>query len=545
MKSIDWSLWQVFPWLVGFMSLGCMNAIALEPAPATPPSSSNNLDRTHSTPLLAQHPPEIEESLSTTDSMSQVTSVSQLRDVQPTDWAFQALQNLVERYGCIAGYPDGTFRGNRAMTRYEFAAGLNACLEQIRAIIGDGEAIDLSTIERLQAEFAAELATLRGRVDALEVRTAELEANQFSTTTQLNGEVVFALSDGFREPNFNGEDEEIAAVPTFGYRARLNFDTSFTGRDRLRTRLQARDIPDYSDVENGSAMARLGFDGDTDGEFEIDEFWYRFPLSEQLSVHIDAMNGDFNDSVEIFSPLSSSGRGAISRFGRYNPIYRQGDGPGITLNFALNDAITISAGYLAEDGNDPRQKRGLVNGSYAALGQIAFQPSDNLGFALTYVNSYNPGFGVNLTGSTGSRLARQPFGEVATSANHFGAQGSIRILPRFTLAGWAGYTQAHAEIRGIDDNNDAEIFNWAVSLAAELGPEGSLAGLIVGQPPRVTDNDLGGEDPDTATHIEAFYRYQLNDSIAITPGLLFIDNPEHDSDRTSILIGTVRTTFRF
>ncbi len=43
------------------------------------------------------------------DNLSQVTSVSQLSDVQPTDWAFQAVQSLVERYGCIAGYPDGSF----------------------------------------------------------------------------------------------------------------------------------------------------------------------------------------------------------------------------------------------------------------------------------------------------------------------------------------------------------------------------------------------------------------------------------------------------
>ena len=50
--------------------------------------------------------------------VSQVTSVSQLSDVQPGDWAFQALQSLVERYGCIAGYPNGTFRGNRALSRY-------------------------------------------------------------------------------------------------------------------------------------------------------------------------------------------------------------------------------------------------------------------------------------------------------------------------------------------------------------------------------------------------------------------------------------------
>ncbi len=69
---------------------------------------------------------------------AQVTSVSQLSDVQPTDWAFLALQSLVERYGCIAGYPDGTYRGNRALTRYEFAAGMNACLDRVNELIGSG-----------------------------------------------------------------------------------------------------------------------------------------------------------------------------------------------------------------------------------------------------------------------------------------------------------------------------------------------------------------------------------------------------------------------
>src|SRR5919199_1040438 len=63
---------------------------------------------------------------STNDTVEQVNSVTQLSDVQPTDWAYEALRSLVERYGCIAGYPNGTYRGNRAMSRYEFAAGLNA-----------------------------------------------------------------------------------------------------------------------------------------------------------------------------------------------------------------------------------------------------------------------------------------------------------------------------------------------------------------------------------------------------------------------------------
>ena len=51
------------------------------------------------------------------NSLDQVTSISQFADVDPTDWAYQALANLVETYGCVAGYPNGSFRGNRAMTR--------------------------------------------------------------------------------------------------------------------------------------------------------------------------------------------------------------------------------------------------------------------------------------------------------------------------------------------------------------------------------------------------------------------------------------------
>ena len=63
------------------------------------------------------------------------------------------------------------------MTRYEFAAGLNACLDKVTELIraGTGNLAtkeDLMTLQKLQEEFAAELATLRGRVDGLEARTA-------------------------------------------------------------------------------------------------------------------------------------------------------------------------------------------------------------------------------------------------------------------------------------------------------------------------------------------------------------------------------------
>ena len=131
--------------------------------------------------------------------LSQVTNVNQLRDVSPADWAYEALRSLVDRYGCIAGFPNQTYRGNQALSRYEFAAGLNSCLNQIERLVASSEAVvreDLDTISRLTQEFEAELATLSGRVDDIESRTAFLEDNQFSTTTKLRGEVSFALSCG-------------------------------------------------------------------------------------------------------------------------------------------------------------------------------------------------------------------------------------------------------------------------------------------------------------------------------------------------------------
>ncbi|BAY85420.1 carbohydrate-selective porin OprB [Calothrix parasitica NIES-267] len=487
-----------------------------------------------------------------TGSMSQVTSVSQFSDVQPTDWAFQALQSLVERYGCIAGYPNGTYRGNRALTRYEFAAGLNACLDRVNELIATATANivtreDLATLQRLQEEFSAELATLRGRVDALEARTAELEANQFSTTAKLKGEVIFAFSDAFGE-GVNGTDLDSSADnTTFTDRVRLNIDSSFTGKDKLRVRLQARNVTRYDNV-TGTDMARLAFDGEDNNDFEIGELWYQFQLSDALRVKIDAADAEFNDNMEVFNPaFESSGSGAISRYGRFSPIYRQGGGAGLTLTFAPKSPISASVAYTADENNDPTSGRGLFDGNYTALGQIAFQPSKSFGVGLTYARRYqNQEGGVSLFNSTGGTLANQPFGDFATTANHYGVQALVRPTSNISLSGWAGYSDATAKA-GPNQGDDAEMFYWAAALALrDLGAKGSTLGVIFGQPPRVTESDVAnGEDQDTSYHLEALYKLPINDNIAITPGVLVIFNPEHNDQNDTIYVGTLRTTFKF
>ncbi len=486
------------------------------------------------------------------NNMAQVTSVSQLSDVQPTDWAFVALQSLVERYGCIAGYPNGTYRGNRAMTRYEFAAGLNACLDRVNELIATATANtvtkeDLATLQKLQEEFSAELATLRGRVDTLEAHTAELEANQFSTTTKLNGEAIFALGSVFGDdaadqddnPNNNPDLEDNIILTN---RARLNFDTSFTGKDRLRIRLQGRNITEFDDGVTGTRMTRLGVDGDDDNDVGLDDTYYYFPLGDRLRVTLAATETELTDIVDPLSPVQSSGSGAISRFGRYNPIYREASGAGFGVNYQLSDRASFSLAYLATDADNPDDKEGLFNGGYGALAQLTFAPIKNLDLGLTYVHAYyNEASEVNLTGSTGSANARSPFGNVATSADSFGLEASWQISPKFILSGWAGYELARSEV----SDDEADIFNYAVILALpDLGGKGNLAGFVFGMPPKVVDSTQV-EDDDTSLHLEAFYRLQVTDNIAITPGVFLVTNPEHNDNNDTIYVGTIRTTFNF
>jgi Carbohydrate-selective porin, OprB family/S-layer homology domain len=495
--------------------------------------------------------------------LAQVTSVSQLSDVQPTDWAFQALQSLVERYGCIAGYPDGTYRGNRALTRYEFAAGLNACLDRVNELIATASADqvnkeDLATLQRLQEEFSAELATLRGRVDTLEARTAELEANQFSTTTKLSGEVIVAVSDVFGgneaaaggrgEPT--GDDNDVNTV--LADRARLTFNTSFTGKDELRTRLQARNVVPFGSGLTGTNMTRLGFDGDEANDVQLDDFYYKFPIGDIADVKVDFDNGEFNDNVYTFNPLlESSGRGAISRFGRFNPIYRTGDGAGLTVNINPKGVISGSASYLARNANDPNDSFGLFNGDYAALGQIAFRPTDNIAIGATYVHTYDNSTtsdittsnGIGVTGSTGSSFANNPFSGASTSTNQYAVQANVKF-GKLNVGGWGGYTVALNED---SPSQTADIWNWAATLAVQdLGKEGSVLGLVFGQPPRAASNGFGGRrDIDTSYHLEGLYRFPLTDNIDVTPGVLVIFNPEHNDNNDTVYVGTLRTTFRF
>lgn len=512
-------------------------AIAQSLPTATESVSADSID-TDSAATLNQ----LEQYTQPTSDIAQVTSVSQLSDVQPTDWAFQALQSLVERYGVIAGYPDGTYRGNRALTRYEFAAGLNAALDRVNELIAEGlgdivTREDLATLQRLQEEFAAELATLRGQVDALEARTAELEANQFSTTTKLEGRVQFLVSNVF------DEDDRFDDQTIFAERVRLNLDTSFTGEDRLRTRLQSRNIPQFE----GDPVGFQAGGSDNSNNITLDDLTYSFPVGERIEVLIGANGLDIDDLTEgIISPLGeSSDTGAISEFAdprQYEQGFAgTGAGAGATFRFIENDdfSLGISGGYVGDEPEDPTAGNGLFNGDYSAIGQITFL-SDFVDIALTYVNAYDDSGFADIYGA-------DEFYDIAavsnaSVANTYGTQVNFKLGDVFEIGGGIAYT----DVSGLGNNPDYELWSYQGTLAInDLGGEGNQLGILAGVPTYTADlREFGAED-DTAFLAEVYYLYRLNDNISLTPSLIYIANPFNNQQVDDTFIGTLRTTFSF
>lgn len=512
--------------------------------------------------------------VATTSSMGQVTSVNQLSDVRPTDWAYQALTSLVEKYGCIAGYPDGTFRGNRAATRYEMAAALNACLDVISDRFATKE--DLETLRRLMQEFANELAVIKGRVTNLEGRVANLEATQFATLTKLNATVIFNVSDILTNDRAVAPGAALPVPrPTIddntvvNSRVRLNLDTSFYGKDRLRLRLQAANITAYNGL-TGTNMGRLGYDGNNNNQFELQKAFYSFPVTSRGQMILDFVGGEFNDNFNNFNPFfQSSDTGALSRFGRFNPIYRAGNAAnaaGVSFKYDIlqnkerGTGVTLNVGYLAPFANDPDRTtnnglNGFFNGAYAALAQVDVRPVKNLALGITYTHSYGlDPFGS--TGSSGARSAANPLnaGVANQAADSVGFQFTYRPIKQFNVAGWAGY----ANVYGVRPpgftaglRREAEIVNWAITFASpDLWRKGDLLGLIFGQPPQLVSIRNVPPAANSVTrfnsyHLEGFYRFAVSRNISITPGVIAIFNPNSNSTNDPIVVGAVRTTFSF
>jgi Carbohydrate-selective porin, OprB family len=505
--------------------------------------------------LLAATPAQAAESIVADDNSTTAAQPQKVvaGNLMPTDPQVQQLNRLNDRYQC--GIP----AINTEIASAELVRNMGTCLNALEVKMASNPNLvsseDLAQLKSLARAFSSEIGTLENRVTNVEnsFKVAQ-ETSTFSTTTKLAGEVIVGLT------SFSGNTGSAANSATSGTvltnRVRLNFDTTFTGKDRLRTRLQSRNTtPLNGATTTNTRMTRLGFDGDEGNTTNLSLLQYTLPVFDRSKLILETVGSEFNENMYTFNPLlASSGGGSLTRFGRYNPVYRQsGDGAAATLDHRFSDEFTASIGYAVPGtvAADPTANvspsgtgGGVFGGAYAIIGQVRYEAAPGVNLGLNYARSYSPN-GANVSGGTGSAFANSPFGAAPTVASHYNFLASAKVSPGFVLSGWAGLTNASLDNGGA--GGSADIFNFAVTAAfPDLGAKGNVLGLIVGVPPKVTGSSNAARvDKDTSLHLEALYKIKMSDNLDITPGVLLITNPEHNSSRASEVVGTIRTTFRF
>ena len=483
----------------------------------------------------------------------QFTSINQLGDLQPSDWAYQALAALVERYGCVAGYADGSFSGSRAVSRFEAAALLNGCLERV------SETTD--ALKQLLKEFAAELAILKGRLDGLDGRVGALEASQFSPTTTLSGLAVFVLG-GNSFAHTDPVSTSTLTLPsgtTFNSDLELALNTSFTGKDLLRTVLRAGD---FGASPFGGQPAYLGL-SELEAAFEsdaganivaIDKLFYQWPIGHGFTATVGARVGQ-DDMLALWpSAYPADTILNVMAVNGAPAAYNKNLGPGAGLMWQ-GQSFSISANYGASNGAsaDPALGGVATSGSGGSGSvQVAYAAGQ---FGLAAIYSLLQSGSQGIPGAT-PFVQRQAMGSTDrfpnASTNAFGLSGYWQPShsgwwPSVSV-GWGFNSTSDGAAQASGSLSESQ--SWLVGLQwTDALANGNALGLAVGSPVFATALSGGGTPNDGNIVWEGWYKFQLTDQISLTPALFYLSRPLGQltpSGQTLSQLGAlIKTSFRF
>ena len=458
-------------------------------------------------------------------SSEQVTSINQFSDVKPTDWAYQALTNLVDRYGCVAGYPNGTYGGGRSMTRYEAAALLNACLDRVTEVTDE--------LKRLANEFAAELAVIRGRVSTLEAKVGQLEATQFSTTTKLKGEANFIIGGVPGAKTVAGANVGNTA---FNYDLRLNFDTSFTGKDLLRTRLRSGN---FSAQPFGSSSSILKLDkAETyENQVVLDRLYYSFPA---LAKGVTLTAGPLVRNTEM-AWIPTAYRSEVLDFfsvGGAPGVYNKATGAGFGAQYVQpgkKGGLVAGLNYVAQNGDNSDTGVFNAQGALNTMAQIGYRARQwgaafgyRYGTQGTRVRTFN-----GVLGASGALAAGQSSNGYAINA--YWQPKTSGIIP--SVSGAYGWNT----VSGPSTPNGAtNSQTWFAGLQwSDVFAKGNGAGIAYGQPGNAAGLSAN------ASLLEIFYKYKVSDNISVTPALIYVANNQGFQGASSNWGGVIQTKFTF
>ncbi|MDJ0775914.1 MAG: iron uptake porin [Mastigocoleus sp. MO_167.B18] len=498
-----------------------------------PPYDTNNLDI--ETEIRSEIKPEIKPGINSKPEIDPTpnkiqTSVSELSDVYPTDWAYQALKSLVERYQIISGYTDSTFRGEHPLNRYEFAEILSITVDKMESMVAElaGQEYvrqDMIILRRLKLEYRAALDGL-SRIEKISNNVDRLEGNQFSTTTKLNGQQIFGLTGG------SGANGSLVS------RSRLTLKTSFKPSDLLVTQLEAgsdsQDAIGLKQQENDNLLGTSGLIAngggldyaDVERDFRLRRLYYTLRLTPDLAITLGAKMSP-RDFIDRNSYANNEAVDFSSSFFLNNPLIVQNQidrngGAGAAIVWKPGGGnLTLRSLYIAGNGDeaDSSSNGGLFGDPRQSSVELEYLPNKQLTVRLQYTNA-----SIN-------NIDIEAFGINAEYSFNY----NTGIFARFGFGKYQGFNTI--------TNTDLDLrpFSWSVGLGfRNIVIPGTIAGIAIGQP--FVSKDLGDANQ---INLEAFYNLQLSDNISVTPTFTFVDNADNDSSNSIIWQSTLRTVISF
>jgi hypothetical protein len=540
--------------------------------------------------------------------LSQINSVSQLRDVEPEDWAYEALKSLVEKYDCIEGNTDGFYLGDRAITRDEFATGLNACLDKITQLINTGEIKedDLNKIKQLQTQFSSELTVLNTRLENLGNRIPTLAEQQFSTTTKLNGTTWINLTgistggqiqfealpntpldarfaggrDSAGKPLINTLSESQTTLSSLTW---LTLNTSFTGKDLLTVQLAAGNGASpinqlvsagflntygnpYTDQTSGTVVGKA--------DVVIQDLSYSFPLTDAVKLTLGPRVNwfsyfDFNNFTYYLNGASSYASVASTQS---SATFW---GSGGVLEWKINPQLMLKTAYLGENipylssefgyNTSSSPDFGLFGGTNSTSAELTYSPTDKLNLRFRYNYTRLQAYGGQVGGGNAAPLpygyldagpgfsVYDPVTGTITSggldhaySHTFAFNFDWLLNPKLGIFGRYSYGNINLE----PINETVNVQSWQVGMAfPDLGKKGALGVLTFLVPMDIQKGRqyfvAGGGDGGKIYELEASYYYPLNDNIAIVPAFYAIFNPNNFNSNPNIYVSNLRMQFSF
>jgi len=395
---------------------------------------------------------------------SEVTT-AQFSDVVPGDWAYTALQNLSESYGCVENDYTQSLKNGQALTRYEAAALVNACLQGgvASADINDDAA-------RLSNEFGTEMAILKGRVDGLEYKVKELSAGQFSSSTKMSGGAQFlnGAIDGDATGKFASE-----------YNFTLDLNTSFTGEDGLYTQLVSG---------NQDELVLDGAESSTSKAIEVQSLFYSFPV------------GDFQVTA---GPLLDQDDVISATYSVYSQSFRLSQMPWSAIGTTGAGAAVAWAndsGFNATFSNVTTE----ANAANAAQGLWSKESTDTTTLAFGY-DADQWGGGLIYTNNDGAATEKAEYTTLGVGA-YYRPDGFPTISVVYDTKDYAGPTKAQNGANGTKTIHDGE----KLLIGLDYPIWGGTASAAY---QKDNDQGVGGDN------YELYFDYPINDGVSVKAGI--------------------------